>query len=121
MVSRRALICVLVLASTLVATAAGTLQSPTTARSLTVNTAGTTTFGGAVGGGGNALLSIATDAPGATAINGGSIVTTTTQSFNDAVTREVRPLLETLAGTDDWWQRFSAVTGMVDTWPSAAN
>lgn len=52
---------------------------------LTVNTPGVTTFSGAVGGG-TALASLTTDAPGTTAINGGSIRTTGTQSFANAVT-----------------------------------
>ena len=53
--------------------------------SLTVNTAGTTTFGGAVGGT-TALTSVTTDAPGSTAINGGSVTTSGAQTYNDAVT-----------------------------------
>src|SRR5207237_1182032 len=52
---------------------------------LTVNTAGVTTFGGAVGGA-TALASLTTDAPGATALNGGSVTTTGDQSYSDAVT-----------------------------------
>jgi hypothetical protein len=64
-----------------------TLTSPTTARNLIVQTAGTTTFGGGVGtGAGNALRSVTTDQPGTTAINGGAITTTTTQTYNDVVT-----------------------------------
>ena len=55
------------------------------ARSLIVNTSGTTTFGGAVGGT-FALISVTTDAGGVTAINGGSITTTGAQTFSDAVT-----------------------------------
>jgi filamentous hemagglutinin family protein len=50
-----------------------------------VNTAGTTTFGGAVGGT-TALTSLTTDAPGTTAVNGGAVTTTTFQDFKDNVT-----------------------------------
>lgn len=65
----------------------GTVQSPGTAFGLTVNTAGVTLFGGAVGGGGNALGALTTDAAGFTQINGGSINTTGfAQIFNDKVT-----------------------------------
>jgi len=53
--------------------------------SLTVNTAGTTTFGGAAGGG-TALASIVTDAAGDTALNGGSITTSGSQTYHDGVT-----------------------------------
>src|SRR5437588_765924 len=55
------------------------------AQTLAVNTAGTTTFGGAVGNS-TALASVATDAAGSTAINGGSVATTGTQTYNDDVT-----------------------------------
>jgi len=63
-----------------------TLQSPGLARTLTVNTAGATVFGGVVGGGGNPLASVATDAPGTTAINGGAVTTGGTQQYGDPVT-----------------------------------
>ena len=54
---------------------------------LVLNTAGTTTFGAAVGGGGpNLLASLTTDAPGSTALNGGSVTTAGAQTYNDAVT-----------------------------------
>lgn len=68
-----------------------TVDSDATARALTVNTAGTTMFGGLVGDT-NALVSLTTDAAGTTAINGGlgtnnrTIRTTGAQAFNDAVT-----------------------------------
>ncbi len=52
---------------------------------LTVNTAGATTFNGAVGSAG-ALLSLTTDAPGTVAINGGAVTTTTFQTYNDVAT-----------------------------------
>src|SRR5205085_9623970 len=55
------------------------------AQALAVNTAGTTTFGGAVGNS-TALASVTTDAAGSTAINGGSVATTGTQTYNDDVT-----------------------------------
>jgi fibronectin-binding autotransporter adhesin len=55
-----------------------------TARKLTLNSSGATTFGGAVGGV-FALSTLITDAVGGTAINGGGITTAGTQTFNDAV------------------------------------
>ena len=54
------------------------------AQSLTVNTAGATTFTGPVGTG-TALASLTTDLGGATAINGGLVATTGAQSYGDAV------------------------------------
>ncbi|MGV3755148.1 MAG: beta strand repeat-containing protein, partial [Verrucomicrobiota bacterium] len=59
-----------------------TLDGPFT---LLVNTAGTTTFGGPVGSI-TPLNSVTTDAPGFTAINGGSVLTFGTQTYNDPVT-----------------------------------
>ncbi|MEI7657205.1 MAG: hypothetical protein WCK33_03995 [Phycisphaerae bacterium] len=56
-----------------------------TARSLIVNTSGTTTFARAVGDT-NALSNLETDAGGATLVNGGSVKTTGQASFLDAVT-----------------------------------
>ena len=53
-------------------------------QSLAVNTAGATTFTGAIGAT-TALRSIATNAGGTTAINGGSVRTTSTQTFGDNV------------------------------------
>src|SRR5207244_569883 len=55
------------------------------AQNLTVNTAGTTTFGGAVGNS-ERLTSVTTDAAGTTAINGGAVNTTGAQTYNDDVT-----------------------------------
>src|SRR5258706_5428304 len=55
------------------------------AQTLAVNTAGTTTFGGAVGNS-TALASVTTDAAGSKAINGGSVATAGTQTYNDDVT-----------------------------------
>src|SRR5262249_9790077 len=54
------------------------------AYSLTVNSAGTTTFNGAVGSG-TALVRLTTDAPGTTDPNAGSVTTTGNQTYNDAV------------------------------------
>ncbi|HQN64845.1 MAG TPA: filamentous hemagglutinin N-terminal domain-containing protein [Methylophilus sp.] len=61
----------------------GTVNSSGANRTLAVNTGAATTFGGAVG---NilALASLTTDAGGTTAINGGSVTTTGTQTYNDA-------------------------------------
>src|SRR5439155_1737578 len=63
-----------------------TVQSPSVAHSLTVNDSSNTTFGGAVGGSSNPLLSLATNAGGTTAINGGSVTTTGAQHYGDDVT-----------------------------------
>jgi hypothetical protein len=60
---------------------ANTLDGPF---SLDVNTSGTTTFGGIVGGT-NALAALTTNAGGTTAINGGSVTTTGAQTYGDAV------------------------------------
>src|SRR5207245_11758603 len=62
-----------------------TVQSPVP-RSLLVNASGATTFGGAVGGGDQPLLSVETNTPGTTLINGGAVTTTTTQTYRDPVT-----------------------------------
>ena len=51
---------------------------------LSVNTAGTTTFNGAVGGT-TPLTSLTTNKGGATSINGGSVKTSGVQQYNDAV------------------------------------
>jgi len=54
---------------------------------LTVNTAGATVFAGAVGGSGNTLAALTTNAGGTTQINGGSINTGAyAQTYNDYVT-----------------------------------
>ena len=57
-----------------------------------VNTAGITTFGGAVGGT-TPLASVTTNAAGSTDINGGVINTTGIQLFNDAVTLSANAVL----------------------------
>ncbi len=75
-----------------------TVQSSGGARALTVNTTGNTTFSGAVGGGGNPLASLTTNAGGTTQINGGSVNTTgSTQTYNDNVT--LGTTAATLTGT----------------------
>ncbi|MDO8953770.1 MAG: hypothetical protein Q7V63_02875 [Gammaproteobacteria bacterium] len=61
-----------------------------TPRALVVNTAGTTTFGGAVGNLA-ALLSVTTNVGGTTAINGGSVVTIGGQTYNDDITLAAVP------------------------------
>jgi hypothetical protein len=68
-------------------TFAQSVDSASTASSLTINSSGATTFNGAVGNN-NALASVTTDSAGNTAINGGSIKTSGVagQSFNDNVT-----------------------------------
>ena len=53
-------------------------------QALTLNVAGATTFSGVVGGT-RSLASIDTDAAGTTAINGGAVTTTGSQTYNDAV------------------------------------
>lgn len=55
------------------------------AHALTVNTAGVSTFSGAVGST-TALTSVTTDAPGSTTLAAGSIRTTGAQTYNDPVT-----------------------------------
>lgn len=55
------------------------------AHDLIVNTAGVTSFGGAVGGG-TALASLTTDAGGSTQVNGGGVATSGAQSYGDTLT-----------------------------------
>src|SRR5207249_130248 len=65
----------------------GSLQSSGAARNLTASTGGITTFGGAVGGGGNPLANLTTNGGGTTQINGGSVNTTGfVQTWDDDVT-----------------------------------
>ena len=66
-------------------TFSSTLNSAGVARTLQLNDSGTTTFGNAVGNS-LALASLATNAGGSTAINGGSVATSGTQNYGDAVT-----------------------------------
>src|SRR5205823_10492131 len=73
--------------TTLTGTASGPITLASTvngAQALTVNTAGVTTFGGAVGGT-TALASLTTDAAGSTDLNGGAVTTTGSQTYNDQV------------------------------------
>ncbi|MBS0197458.1 MAG: filamentous hemagglutinin N-terminal domain-containing protein [Planctomycetes bacterium] len=56
-----------------------------TARSLTINSTGATTFSGIVGGG-RRLSALTTDAGGSTAFNGGNLLTSGAANFGDAVT-----------------------------------
>ena len=66
-------------------------------QTLVVNTTGSTTFGGAVGGT-TALTSLTTNAGGTTALNGGGITTTGAQTYNDAVTLGANMTLNAGAG-----------------------
>ncbi|MBI3069367.1 MAG: hypothetical protein HYY79_10975 [Betaproteobacteria bacterium] len=76
-----------------------TLNSFGANRTLQVNDSGTTTFGGVVGGG-LALSSLTTDAPGTTAINSTGVTTTGNQTYNDPVTLGANSTLaSTGAGT----------------------
>ncbi len=73
---------------TLTSNAAGLLIFRSTldgAFALTLATAGTTQFNGAVGNG-VPLASLTTDAPGTTVLNAGGVTTTGAQTFRDAVT-----------------------------------
>ena len=67
------------------------------AQTLAVDTTGTTTFGGVVGGT-TALTSLTTNAGGTTAINGGTVTTTGAQSYNNAVTLGANTTLNAGAG-----------------------
>jgi hypothetical protein len=66
-------------------------------RTLTLNSTGTTTLGGVVGGT-EALLSLTTNAGGSTQINGGVVITTGAQTYNDAVTLGANTTLNSGAG-----------------------
>jgi len=68
-------------------TFAGTVDG---AHALVVNTAGTTTFGGVVGGT-TALASLATDAGGTTRVTTATVKTAGTQTYGDAVSFEEPP------------------------------
>jgi hypothetical protein len=63
----------------------GTLESPGTAYTLALNSSGTATLGGAVGGGGNPLAGLTTNAGGTTDLNGGAVTTAGNQTYNDPV------------------------------------
>ena len=75
-----------------------TVQSPGTPRSLTLNSSGSTVFGGIVGGGGSPLLAVTTDAAGATAINTGGVTTTLAQTYGDGVTLGADTILTSTGG-----------------------
>ena len=64
---------------------AGSIDSSGTNRTLAINTNGATTINGAIGNT-LALSSLTTDTGGTTTINGSTVTTTTTQTYNDAVT-----------------------------------
>jgi hypothetical protein len=69
------------------------------AHNLTANSPGTTTFGGLVGNT-TRLVSLTTDTAGSTALNGGSVKTSSTQTYNDDLTLGADTVLDsTGAGT----------------------
>ena len=76
-----------------------TLRSDATARTLAVNTGGQTRFGSAVGGGGFALASLETDAPGALQVNA-DIATTGAQTYNEALVLTGDAVLTSTAAGD---------------------
>src|SRR5207249_431811 len=93
---------VLLTGTTLVTAGAGNVTFSGTVNGgfgLTVNSAGTTTFGGAVGNN-DALASLTTDAAGSTAINGGSVTTTGNQTYHDSVTLDAVGNSTTLTGVN---------------------
>src|SRR5205085_249897 len=67
------------------------------AQSLTVNTAGSTSFGGAVGNA-TLLTSLTTDAAGSTALNGGTVATFGAQAYNDDVALGAATTLNSAGG-----------------------
>ena len=67
------------------------------AQSLTLNSTGTTTLAGAVGGS-TPLSSLTTNAGGTTAVNGGSVTTTGNQTYGDAVTMNQATTFTTTGG-----------------------
>jgi filamentous hemagglutinin family protein len=75
------------------------LQTVDGAHSLTLDVAGTTTFGGAVGNN-QALTSLTTDAAGTIALNGGSVTTTGGQTYNDNVLLGAATTLRSSGGAD---------------------
>jgi filamentous hemagglutinin family protein len=74
------------------------LQTVNGAQALTVDTAGTTTFGGAVGNN-QGLTSLTTDAAGTTALNGGIVNATTTDFKDDVILGANTTLTELPFGT----------------------
>ena len=88
---------------------------------LTANSTGTTTFGGAVGGT-DALSSLTTNVGGTTALNGGSVTTIGAQTYNDAIALGVNTTLSstgngaiTLGSTVDGAQSLTVNTGGATT------
>jgi hypothetical protein len=81
---------------------------------LTANSAGTTTFGGAIGGT-TPLASVTTDAAGTTLLAGGSVTTTGAQTFNENMTLGANTTLTgstiTTAGTVTGGGNSLGVTG----------
>ena len=67
------------------------------AQALTVDTAGTTAFDGAVGGT-TPLMSVTTDAAGTTDLNGASVTTSGAQAYNDTVVLTHDEVLTSSAG-----------------------
>ncbi|QPQ54355.1 hypothetical protein IC614_08310 [Allosphingosinicella flava] len=65
-------------------TIANILDSQTGAQALTINTGGTTTLSGTIGGT-RALASLTTDAAGSTTLNSGAVTTTGAQTYADTV------------------------------------
>ncbi len=95
------------------------------AQSLAVNTSGATTFSGAVGAV-TALTSLTTNAGGTTAINGGAIVTTGAQTYNDNVTLGAATTVSstgagsvTFGGTVNGAQALSVTTSGATTFSGA--
>jgi mucin-19 len=81
---------------------------------LTIADAGTTTFGGAVGDGGQALASLTTLAGGTTAINGGSVTTTLGQSYGDNVTLGADAVLTSTTATGEDITFSGTINGAFD-------
>src|SRR5262249_51795136 len=79
-----------------------------TARSLTVNSTGTTTFGGTVGTT-FALSSLTTNAGGTTAINGGAVRTNAAQTYNDPWTLNADTTLDAAAGNVTFAQAVNSL------------
>ena len=75
-------------------------------RTLTLNSTGTTTLGGAVGGT-QSLGSLTTDAGGTTQVNGGGVTTTGAQTYNDAVVLGANTTLTTTSGPIQFAQDLS--------------
>ena len=87
-----------------------------TARTLALNTTGTTTFSGVVGGT-NALSGITTNTGGTTAINGGTMTTNGVGGlvFNDAVTLNAATTLNAGAGAIQFASTLDSLTATART------